>query len=452
MSDVHAISGRAIARSALLRTGGALVLVAGFALAGAPSAHAVGAAVKTAYASPTGTGGACSKAQPCSVTTAVTTATPNTRVLLSAGTYDAQLTVTTSNLTIQGTGAVVIQPTAVSPNATKSDGTTPVEAIIAVAPGTIGVTIADLAVDGSQANFPACSGTGFSGVEFHDASGSLSHVTVQHTQPAGGITGCQVGDAIYVASSTAAANVTMTKVTVDSYNKNGITCKGSGTTCTISSAKVTGTPTAAIAQNGIQFSANAAGSIDKATVSHDTYLGDCHCASGILIYQAAGNVAITNSKVTSSDNNIYVFQSNGFSVSATSSTNSTFSDGLSLDSVDGAAVTGGSFSGNAANGIASYGGTSSVISGATADKNVAAGIYLDGSGSTSSAATGNTVSSNTAKGNHGPGIRAANGATSNVFQSNIMRHNSPDAQDDTGSNTWSGNDCITSSPTTGLCS
>jgi hypothetical protein len=446
MSEVHTMPGRGIARSALLRTGGALVLAAGFAFAGAPAANAV---VKTAYASPGGTGGTCSKVQPCSVTTAVATATPNTRILLSAGTYDAQLTVATSGLTIQGKGAVVIQPTAVTANATKTDGVTPVEAIVAVAPGTTGVTIANVTIDGSQAGFPACTGTSFSGVEFHDASGSLSHVTVQHTQPADGITGCQVGDAIYVGSDDGVANVSMTNVTVGSYNKNGITCKGPGTTCTISSANVTGTPTAAIAQNGIQFSADAGGSINKATVSHDTNLSECGCASGILIYQAAGDVAVTNSKETSSDNNIYVYASTGFNISTTSSTKSTLSDGLTLDSVDSAVVSGGSFSSNAGNGIGSYGGTNSVISGTTTSKNLASGIYLDGSDGN---ATGNTVSSNTVKSNHAQGIWANNGANSNSFQSNTMRHNSPDAQDNGSGNTWSSNDCITSSPNTGLCS
>jgi hypothetical protein len=427
------------------------VLVAGFAFAGAPSAGAVSAVVKTAYASPGGSGGVCSKVQPCSVTTAVATATPNTRILLSAGTYDAQLTIATSDLTIQGKGAVVIEPTSVSANATKSDDTTPVDAVIAVAPGTTGITIANVTIDGSQAGFPACNGTSFSAVEFHDASGSVSHVKVQHIVPAGGITGCQVGDAIYVASSDGSASVSMTNVAISTYNKNGITCKGAATTCTISSATVTGTPTSAIAQNGIQFSASAGGSIDKATVSNDTYLGDCHCSSGILIY-AAGTVSVSNSKVKSSDNNIYVFQSAGFSLGTTSSTNSTFSDGLALDSVDGAVITGSTFSANAGNGIASYGGTNSVIQNVTTSKNALSGIYLDGTGSSSASASGNSVAFNTVKSNDGPGIWANTGADSNAFQSNTMRHNAPDAQDNGAGNSWSGNDCITSSPNTGLCS
>jgi Right handed beta helix region len=446
MSEVHTTPGRGIARSALLRTGGALVLAAGFAFAGATAANAV---VKTAYASPGGTGGACSKVQPCSASTAVATATPNTRILLSAGTYDTQLTVATSGLTIQGKGVVVIEPTSVTANATKTDEVTPVDAIVAVAPGTTGVTIANVTIDGSQAGFPACSGTSFSGVEFHDASGSLSHVTVQHTQPADGITGCQVGDAIYVGSGEATANVSMTNVTVSSYNKNGITCKGPGTTCTISSAIVTGTPTAAIAQNGIQFSQDASGSINKATVSHDTNLTDCGCASGILIYQANSNVTVTNSKVTTSDNNIYVYESTAFSISTTSSTKSTLSDGLTLDNVDGVVVTGGSFSSNAGNGIGAYGATNAQISGTTTSKNLASGIYLDGSDGD---ATGNTVSSNTVKSNDAQGIWANTGANANSFQSNTMRHNSPDAQDNGSGNSWSGNDCVTSSPNAGLCS
>jgi parallel beta-helix repeat protein len=424
-----------------------MVLVASFAFAGAPAAEA---AVKKAYVSTSGTGGACSKPNPCSISTALATATPGTKILLADGTYDAQLTVTTSDLTIQGISqahesAVIIRPgpTTLVANATKSDGTTPVEAIIGVSPGTTGVTIANLTIDGSLADLPACTGTSFAGIEYHDASGTVSHVHVQHTQPASGITGCQVGDAIYVASTSGTSTVSITSATVDTYNKNGITCKGSGTTCTISKSKVIGTSTPAIAQNGIQFSADAGGSIDKTSVASNTHTGDCECASAILIYQAADGVSITNSKVTTSDNNIYGFESDGLTISATTSSKATW-DGLTLDSIAGVTVTGGSFSGNGEYGIGLYGATNASISGTTTSKNVEAGIYLE-------AGSGNSVAGNTLKTNQGPGIWATASANGNTFDGNTMRHNAPDAQDDVGGNTWTGNDCITSTPVTGLC-
>ena len=341
---------------------------------------------------------------------------------------------------------MIIQPgpQTLAVNATKSDGTTPVEAVVGVSAGTTGVTIANLTIDGSLADLPACTGTSFSGIEFHDAGGSVSHVHVQQMRPASGITGCQVGDAIYVASTVGSSNVSIASTTVDTYNKNGITCKGIGTTCTVSKTKVTGTPTAAIAQNGIQFSADAGGSIDKSNVSNNTHTGDCQCASGILIYQAADGVSITNSKVTSSDNNVYGYQSDGLTISGTSSTKSSAWDGLTLDSLDGATVTGGSFSGNPEYGIGLYTTTTVSVSGTTTSKNTLAGIYLDG-------ATGSTVTSNTLKSNHGPGIWATASAIANSFVNNTMRHNAPDARDDAGGNTWTGNDCVTSTPAAGLC-
>jgi hypothetical protein len=466
MSSTHFPSERVCTRSALLRAGGAIVLVAGFAFAGAPAAHAASATpdATRSFASPTGSGVACSKAAPCSISQAVTAATPGTRILLADGTYDAQLTVTQSNVTIVGATylhepTVIIRPTAVTANATEADGT-PVDAIIGVKPGLSGVTISNVTIDGSQANLPACTGTSFAGVAFHNSSGSVTRAHITHMQPAGGITSCAVGDGIYVGSQSGTSHVHIGRVMLDTYNQNGVNCTGVGTVCTITSTRAYGTPNALIAQTGIHITSGAGGSIAIVSIQHNVDTAGCQCGAAILINRAAAGISITHATLRSSNSNLYAAGGGGvgqdtlgLTVSHTTSNDAVRGDGLSLDSVDGASVTSSVFSANGEFGIGIFGATNASISGVDTTKNGMAGIYLNGSGSTSSAATGNTVSGSTEFKNHAPGIWAAHGATGNTFSDNSMSKNSPDARDDTGvgMNTWSGNTCTTSTPATGLC-
>lgn len=118
--------------------------------------------------------------------------------------------------------------------------------------GVGGVHLKDLEISGAQAqnNFTGC-GTGFAGVNYHNASGSTSGVQVTDIELAPDLFGCQSGLAVYVASDTGqTSTVSMSRLNVNQYDKNGVTCDNAGTTCSLTGSTITGIgPTSLIAQN-----------------------------------------------------------------------------------------------------------------------------------------------------------------------------------------------------------
>jgi parallel beta helix pectate lyase-like protein len=293
----------------------------------------------------------------------------------------------------------------------------------------------------------------------------------------------------------------MTAVTVNQYDKNGITCDDNSTQCTISGSSVTGlgpipassSDPHSTAQNGIQvWGANA--SISTSVVSGNSYTAPLYpnqyfTASGILVINA-GTLTLSHNTVNKNDANIYaLWTPGGFGITAASqgtwsitnntakfATNNTgtsgatavpsgdgFGDGIDLDGVNTqggtATVSGNTVTSGAEYGIGLFDTTGAQVSSNHTNTNLADGIYVGDNPFTGSsgiaanpgASTGNTVSSNTADSNHGDGILADVTAqdSSNSFTSNGLAHNLRyDAEDlssggGTGgtANTWSANVC-----------
>jgi Right handed beta helix region len=125
--------------------------------------------------------------------------------------------------------------------------------------------------------------------------------------------GCQQGLAIFVESgygTGGTAVVTIENNSVHDYDKNGITADGSGTVATITGNYVVGIgATPLIAQNGIQVSDGATGSVKNNTVTDDVYVNppdcspNCYGSSGILIFDsgatATSHLAISGNTVSS---------------------------------------------------------------------------------------------------------------------------------------------------------
>ncbi|HVI09062.1 MAG TPA: hypothetical protein VND65_12300 [Candidatus Binatia bacterium] len=165
----------------------------------------------------------------------------------------------------------------------------------------ISVTISNITVDGSNNGISGC-GTDLVGFYFQNASGTLNHVTARYQELAPADFGCQDGLAIYVQSgygTGGTAVVTVENASVHDYDKNGITADGSGTVATIVDNYVVGIgATPLIAQNGIQMSYGARGSINGNIVTDDVYINPsdcslttnpyCYSASGILLYDSGG--------------------------------------------------------------------------------------------------------------------------------------------------------------------
>jgi len=168
------------------------------------------------------------------------------------------------------------------------------------------VNISNLIVDGTggASSFQDCT-TDFVGIYYQNASGTLNHVTARFQELSQSLFGCQNGLAIYAQSgygTGGAAKVAIDHSSVHDYDKNGITADGSGTNATITANYVVGIgPTTLIAQNGIQLSDSAIGTISGNTVTDDVYINPADCstpsnppcwsATGILLYDSGGSSA-----------------------------------------------------------------------------------------------------------------------------------------------------------------
>jgi hypothetical protein len=173
------------------------------------------------------------------------------------------------------------------------------------------VTLNYIAVDGSNNQLASC-GTDLVGIYYQNASGTINQMVTRYQELSQNYFGCQQGLAIYVQSGFSmggTAVVTIQNNSVHDYDKNGITADGSGTVATITGNYVVGIgATPLIAQNGIQVSDGATGSVKNNTVTDDVYVNPPNCSpncfgsSGILIFDsgatATSHLAISGNTVS----------------------------------------------------------------------------------------------------------------------------------------------------------
>jgi Right handed beta helix region len=132
------------------------------------------------------------------------------------------------------------------------------------------------------------------------------------------INGCQGGVGIEVGmhwtSPVQVGHVKLKGVTVENYQKNGITIEGEGSTASIASTTVTGAgATPAIAQNGIQVSGDGVAKIKSSKISGN----ECDVAvcgpegfsqtqsTGLLFYGGAPGSSVTSSTISGNDVGAY---------------------------------------------------------------------------------------------------------------------------------------------------
>ena len=345
------------------------------AIAAAPSAYArhtlaVGTCLPNLTSLPT-------------ITQAIAAAGTNADIKICPGTYAEQLTITKS-LTLEGvtsgnSSQVLIVPPAagLANNAPDIDSGQPNAAQIAVQGAT--VSISGLTVDGTGNGVGpayACSWD-LMGIIYQNASGTVTNNVVRNefAAPFASYGGCQSGQGIYVQTAAGStSNVVITKNTVETYAKNGITGNDAGTTVTISGNTVLGVgPTPVVAQNSVQIAFGATGSVTANVVGDDVYTGPLYGSAGILIYGSATQ-GITGNTVNSTQYAIAVQGVNpGDSDGAMISTNKV---GVTYqyDAIDVCGAGGAKINGNTLN--------------ATDE----AAIHLDSS--CGAASTGNTVTNN----------------------------------------------------------
>ncbi len=281
-----------------------------------------------------------------------------TKIRVAAGTYHEQLAIKRP-LTLQGGGGAkegedakqvdegdedaenptIIKPMTVTANACRHGGlvivpfcaaSNPSEAAIILVSGTTVVTLDNLVVDGSLAasSITSCAPPKYIGILFSGASGAIRNSKVTNLfQASPSLYGCQdsAGLGIYVQTPSGVSVVSINHNTVTNYQKNGITCNDSGSTCSINDDTVSplagATSTTGDATNGIQVGFGAVG-----TVKHNEVSGnECNVpamvcgpdlvtetqAAGILLFQAGVGTSVRDNKVSSSDIGIAVVGPNG---------------------------------------------------------------------------------------------------------------------------------------------
>jgi hypothetical protein len=309
----------------------AAALAAAGATAGPAAATAVPATSTTYYwVAPTSTSmsnTSCSTAGYHTVQTAVTAAETDKSahpkvvetIEVCPGTYSEQVTITSSLVITRGKapankGAAVIElPAAVGQSTSAGLSTTNCQAkdaatstplpqsVIEVCAAKAGggntsgvsVSISHVTIEGQWAS-NVCYNTLYGLLVGGGAAASLNDSIVQKIGGDPTTDGCQGGVAVEAGSSVTrqVGHVTMSSDTIESYQKNGITIDGPGSTGKISGVTVTGAgPTAAIAQNGIQVSLGATGSVVASTITGNNYTGAANAsAAGVLVFGGGGSV------------------------------------------------------------------------------------------------------------------------------------------------------------------
>jgi hypothetical protein len=266
-----------------------------------------------------GTGGVFSHIQE-----AINAAATGDTIVVSAGTFREQVTVSGKDITIQGAGAgqtIIESPDAASlvANATDPNATRPPKYAVITVTNNANVTIEGLTVDGrDQGSIPSPpSNYDFLGIYVLNSDAHIDGVAVTGTDELAGpdVSGVQRNHGILVTGhdtahggSDAGYTVEIENSTVSGFQKNGIFVNGSTLTANIHDNTIIGVHTSNTAQNGIQVGSlfGAVGDGDfsgtHATVDHNTITnignnGPAGSASGIIVFAGdASGVSITTTR------------------------------------------------------------------------------------------------------------------------------------------------------------
>jgi len=238
---------------------------------------------------------------------AVNIADPADTVNVNSGSYTEQIELDQDQVLIgQGAGStIVISPATLPLFFTTSTNNHPV----IYAHDAANIVVKKLTVDGAgkgNANHR------FNGVGYFQAGGCIEDLEVKAVRN-NPIDGAQGGTGIFVYSNTGTARAVNVKGNnVYDFQKNGITMAGLVLTAYVDSNKVTGAgPVNFIAQNGVQLSTGATGSITKNTIAGVSYTPATVVSCGVLVFGASGLVTTLGNTVNNAQAGIYYYQSSG---------------------------------------------------------------------------------------------------------------------------------------------
>ncbi|PWR03764.1 hypothetical protein DKT77_04820, partial [Meridianimarinicoccus roseus] len=244
-----------------------------------------------------------------SIQAAVDAASDGDTINVGAGTFREQVVIDGRNdLTIRGQGdATLIEmvDTPVLNHVSATDGGSRDRAAVVTVRDSGNITVADARIDGRGLGdaMPGGANPDFEGVLYFDASGAIDDLTVTGVrdtlQGDGTPKGNQRGNAIVVINDDGTArSVSITDNSTTDFQKNGITISGDALTVTVTGNMVTGSgflpASNAIAQNGIQLSFGATGTIDGNTVSEIGYQRGDFITAHVLVFNAGDGAEVTN--------------------------------------------------------------------------------------------------------------------------------------------------------------
>jgi hypothetical protein len=242
----------------------------------------------------------CPGAKYTSIQMAINAASPGDTIVVCAGTYAEQLSISIS-LNIDARIGAFLVPASLTHNATSLETGDAIAAAIFIS-GAADVSIAGLTVDGINNGITECAPDAI-GVYFQNSSGSLRHDAIRNFKLSASLNGCQSGTGVFVESGSGqSSNVAIEDCSIHDYQKNGITANSSGTSVNITRNVVTGLgPTTGATQNGIQIGFSATGTIRENTVTNNfwspcTNTACAYVAAAILVFESNG-VTVANNTV-----------------------------------------------------------------------------------------------------------------------------------------------------------
>lgn len=244
---------------------------------------------------------------------AINAAVAGDTINVAAGTYPEQLTIN-KNLTLTGANSSTTLVQAPTTTVVDSLG---LRNVIEVAGGAQ-VTVTNLGINNSLA--AACSG-----VDYGIFVGGGATLTVNHSA----VTDCQNWGSIRAGANylNQVGHLVADRNTISGYQKGGIVVDGAGSTGTITGNTITGAgPSNGNAQNGIQISRGATGSVNGNTVSNNywtnasgnpsdndptTNPSNADGAAGILLYQAGSGISVSQNILTGNQYGIWSVETAG---------------------------------------------------------------------------------------------------------------------------------------------
>jgi len=237
---------------------------------------------------------------------AVAVAQDNDTIMVADGTYREQVQLDgLTGVSLIGQGANTVIEMVDAPQFINSTSTSRDRAAVISAEESTDIAVRNLTVDGRGLGDEMPGGTSpdFEGVFFGNTSGTIDGLTVvgvrDELNTDGTPKGNQRGNGILVLNDDdAERTVNVTGNHVSDFQKNAITAAGTGLTVMIDDNQIEGAgflPAAnAIAQNGIQISGDAGGTVSNNTVSEIGYQRGDYVTTGVMAYDAANGIAITD--------------------------------------------------------------------------------------------------------------------------------------------------------------